>query len=281
LLISVAFNDARPRTTGRRALSYLAMVAALAGCAAPLPAKAIAPQSAEPVVQPVAQIGYRISARYPHDITAFTQGLFWRDGLLFESTGLKGQSRIVVREAKTGKLIRQRRLDPRIFGEGIAPAGDRLVSLTWMDERGFIWLLDDFAPLGAFSYEGEGWGLAATPTELVMSDGSATLRFLDPDTLAVKRLLAVTLDGAPMFELNELEWVDGVIYANVWRSDLIVRIDPASGRVTGTIDISALTVEAGGDMSVKTPNGIAWDPVAKQLLVTGKLWPTVFALTLD
>lgn len=262
-------------------MSDLALVAALTGCAAPLPAETAAPPSAEPAAIPVAQIGYRIAARYPHDVTAFTQGLFWRDGLLFESTGLEGRSRLIAREAKTGKLIRQRQLDPQIFGEGIAPAGDRLVSLTWKGGRGFIWSLADFAPLGAFSYEGEGWGLAATPTELVMSDGTATLRFLDTDTLAVKRLLAVTLDGAPLTQLNELEWVEGAIYANVWQSDLIVRIDPASGRVTGIIDIAPLTAEAGGDMSIKTPNGIAWDPVAKQLLITGKLWPTVFALTLD
>lgn len=262
-------------------MSYLALATMLAGCAAPSPAETIATPSKEPAARPVAQIGYRIAARYPHDVTAFTEGLFWRDGLLFESTGLEGHSRIVAREARTGKLVRQRQLDPRVFGEGIAPAGNRLISLTWTGQRGFIWSLDDFAPLGTFSYEGEGWGLAATPRDLVMSDGSDTLRFLDSNSLAVTRRLAVTLDGAPLTQLNELEWVDGVIYANVWRSDLIVRIDPASGRVTGIIDVAALTAEVGGDMSVKTPNGIAWDPVAKQLLVTGKLWPTIFALTLD
>lgn len=262
-------------------MSYLAFAAALAGCAVPSPAESVAQPSAQPAAKPVAQIGYRIAARYPHDVTAFTEGLFWRDGLLFESTGLEGHSRIVAREARTGRLVRQRELDPRIFGEGIAPAGNRLISLTWMGGQGFIWSLDDFTPLGTFSYEGEGWGLAATPTDLVMSDGSETLRFLDPESLTTKRLLTVTLDGAPLTRLNELEWVDGVIYANVWQSDLIVRIDPATGRVTGTIDIAPLTAEAGGDMSVKTPNGIAWDPVAKQLLVTGKLWPTIFALTLD
>lgn len=262
-------------------MSFLALAGALAGCSAPLPTGSVAAPSAESGTTPVAPIAYRIAARYPHDVTAFTQGLFWHDGLLFESTGLEGRSEIVARVAATGQRVRQRRIDPSLFGEGIAPTGKRLVSLTWKGGRGFIWSLDDFAPLGEFAYKGEGWGLAATPSGLVKSDGSDTLRFLDADSLAVTRTLKVTFDGAPITLLNELEWVDDAIFANIWTTNTIVRIDPASGWVTGFIDIAALTAEAGGDMAVRTPNGIAWDPVAKQLLVTGKLWPTVFALKLE
>ena len=223
-------------------------------------------------------IAYRIAAEYPHDTAAFTQGLVFAGGALYESTGLRGRSSLRKVEPATGRIVRKRRLPERLFGEGLALVGDLLYQLTWTSGRAFVVRLGDFSSVREHRYAGEGWGLAYDGTHLVMSDGSATLRFRDPATFRVEREVEVR-DGARLVAfLNELEVAGGAVYANVWQHDRVARIDPASGAVTGWIDLSPLAARERGAGEVDVANGIAWD--GRRLLVTGKLWRTVYGLEL-
>ena len=227
---------------------------------------------------PVPVTEARVIARLPHDPTAFTEGFFVRDGAFWESTGEIGHSSIREVDPATGAVKREVQVPPPYFGEGIASVGDEIVSLTWQHHVGFRWRAKDLKQVGRFSYAGEGWSLASDGKMLVMSDGTSTLRRLDPKTLAVTGTIAVTLRGQPVEALNELEIVDGEILANVWHTASIVRIDPASGRVIGVIDLSALVREVDRADPEGVANGIAWDAAHRKLYVTGKLWPTVFEI---
>lgn len=215
---------------------------------------------------------------YPHDPAAFTEGLFLADGALYESTGLEGQSEIRKVDLKTGKVLERRILDRPYFGEGIVNWGDRLVSLTWRHRRGFVWTLKDFKPIGDFRYEGEGWGLTQDGHSLIMSDGSDQLRFLDPDTLGEQRRINVTWQGRPLDRLNELEWVKGEIWANIWYDTRIARIDPATGKVIDFLDVAPLLKAAKVTDREAVANGIAYDAKADRLFVTGKNWPKLFEI---
>lgn len=224
-------------------------------------------------------ISYRVVETWPHDPGAFTQGLLLHDGRLYESTGLHGRSTLREVEMATGRVMRSVSLPVDEFGEGLALAGDRLVQLTWQSGVAHVWDLKSFTRVAEWSYDGEGWGLTFDGRELVQSDGSARLTFRDPRSFASVRTLDVRRAGAPQFYLNELEWIDGAIWANVWQSDEIVRIDPAGGEVTGVLDLAGLLPDAerrGADVL----NGIAWDGATRRLLVTGKQWPKLFALEL-
>lgn len=221
--------------------------------------------------------GYRVVAAYPHDPEAFTQGLAFRDGLLYEGTGLYGRSEIRETVLETGEVIRSRGLPPSLFGEGIALIDDELLQLTWRSGVGLVWDLESFTVVGAFSYPTEGWGITADGQRLIMSDGSSTLRFLDPETFEVTGSLEVEADGKPLLGLNELEWVDGLIYANVWKADEIAIISPGSGRVVDWIDLAGLLSEEERERG-DVLNGIAYDPASGRLFVTGKLWPWVFEI---
>jgi glutamine cyclotransferase len=223
---------------------------------------------------------YEVVARHPHDPQAFTQGLLYRDGALYESTGLQGRSSLRKVELATGKVLRQHDVDAAHFAEGLTDWDDRLVQLTWQSGIGFVYALDDFEPLREFEYSGEGWGLARDERRLIMSDGSAQLRFLDPQTLAQTGQLAVTYEGRPLRGLNELEMVGDRLYANVWPSDWIVMIDPATGAVTGRVDLTGLLPAQERARGVDVLNGIAWDAAGKRLFVTGKLWPALFEIRL-
>jgi glutamine cyclotransferase len=229
---------------------------------------------APPTVQ-----GFTLVRSYSHDPGAFTEGLFYRDGRLFESTGLTGRSTIREVRLEDGRVVRSIALAPSLFGEGIVDWKRQIVSLTWETGIGFRWDRASFRKLGEFHYPGEGWGLTRNARELVMSDGTPVLRFLDPETFAVRRRLTVTEGGVPLANLNELEWVKGEILANVWHSDSIVRIDPATGRVIARIDLSALGAfpNRGEEDSL---NGIAWDPARERLFVTGKNWPRLYEIRL-
>jgi len=218
--------------------------------------------------------------RYPHDTAAFTEGLFLLDGALWESTGRPGQSDIRQVRLKDGKVLRSVRLEPQYFGEGIVNWGGDIVSLTWRHHVGWRWSRKKLKRLSSFSYSGEGWALTQDGTSIIMSDGTDALRFLDPVTLAETRRIAVTWNGAPVRNLNELEYVRGEILANVWMTDRIARIDPASGKVIDWIDLSALAREVNAPDSDAVLNGIAYDAANDRLLVTGKNWPTLFAITL-
>ena len=224
---------------------------------------------------------YTVVNAYPHDPGAFTEGLLYRDGYLYESTGLEGASSVRKVELKTGKVVSGVKLPADIFGEGISDWGDKLVGLTWKTQVGFVLDIDGFALKGRFDYPGEGWGLTHNATELIMSDGTAELRVLDPNTLHETRRIQVTAEGRPVDQLNELEWVEGEIYANIWQTDRIARIDPKTGHVTGWIDLAGLLPEkerAGRQVDVL--NGIAYDAATKRLFVTGKLWPKLYEIRL-
>ena len=216
--------------------------------------------------------------RFPHDRSLFTEGLLIHDGFLYESSGQVGRSSIRKIVLATGKVVRKANVPAPYFGEGIVIWGKQLLSLTWQHHKGFRWSLDGFRQLGSFSYPGEGWALTTDGKSIIMSDGTDQLRFLDPVTLAEKRRVRVTLNGSPLPQLNELEYVDGEVLANVWHTDFIARIDPASGRVVGLIDLTALTRAANVADPEGVANGIAWDAAKRKLYVTGKLWPVLFEI---
>lgn len=218
---------------------------------------------------------------YPHDRGAFTEGLFWRGGRLFESTGLTGRSSLREVRLADGRVLRRRDLPPSVFGEGIVAWKSRLIALEYKTGRGTTWSIAGFRPLGSFRYRGEGWGLTADRRRLIMSDGTSRLRFLNPVTLAQTGSVEVRADGRPVAMLNELEWIDGEVWANVWQTDRIARIDPATGRVKGWIDLAGLlpaATRAGGEVDVL--NGIAWDAARRRIFVTGKLWPALYEIRL-
>lgn len=217
---------------------------------------------------------------FPHDPAAFTEGLFYAGGRLFESTGMEGQS--VIREVRLadGGVVHQVTLPPDLFGEGIVAHGGRLVSVTWRTGQGFLWSFPGLKPLGRFSYPGEGWGMTDDGRHLLLSDGTPDLRLLDPVSLTEVGRLRVTAEGAPVQNLNELEWVKGEILANIWLTDRIARIDPRSGHVTGWIDLSGLPRPRTGNAGDAVANGIAWDKAGNRLFVTGKNWPRLYQIRL-
>lgn len=226
----------------------------------------------------LADTPWKLVATYPHDASAFTEGLFVHDGALYESTGLEGQSDIRKVRLKDGKVIQRRTLGTRYFGEGIVNWGDRIISLTWRHGQGFVWNLKDFAPVGSFRYDGEGWGMTQDGRSLIMSDGTAQLRFLDPVKLTEQRRITVTWNGRAVERLNELEYVRGEIWANIWYETKIARIDPATGAVIDWIDIGALRKAAGVSDTEAVANGIAYDAGKDRIFVTGKNWPKLFEI---
>ena len=220
----------------------------------------------------------QVVATLPHDDGAFTEGLFYRDGYFWESTGKVGQSTIRKVDPATGRVLKRATVPPPYFGEGIVAVGQQLVSLTWSQGVGFRWSIDTLRRTGSFGYRGEGWALTSDGTSIIMSDGTASLRFLDPVMLKERSRLHVTADGIAVDQLNELEYVDGEILANVWRTNRIARIDPTTGRVIGWIDVSALSAAVHLDDPDAVANGIAWDKAHRRLFVTGKYWPTIFEI---
>ena len=228
---------------------------------------------AEPPV--VEELKVEILAEFPHDPQAFTQGLVFDGGVFYESTGLYGRSSVREVDAASGRVIRQRMLDPSLFGEGLALVGDRLIGLTWHAGVAQVFELSALEIVDRFDYRGEGWGLAYDGERLIMSDGSDTLTFRDPRTFQVLSTRKVLEGRRPVAKLNELEFAEGQIYANVWSTDRIVRIDPQSGQVTARIDASGL-LPPDVQRQVDVLNGIAYDPVSKTFWITGKFWPKMF-----
>ena len=247
--------------------ALIAALLALPACAA-----------SEPREAPV--YTYRVVKAYPHDPTAFTEGLFFMDGKLYESTGLNRQSTIREVRLEDGKVLRSVSIAPQYFGEGIVDWGADIVSLTWQGGTGFRWNRADFRPKGQWSYSGEGWGLTRDGKQIWMSDGTAQLRTLDPATLKETKRIDVTGDGQPVERLNELEWVKGEIFANVWMSTRIARIDPRSGRVKSWIDLSDLVAENMNGDPDAVLNGIAYDAAKDRLFVTGKNWSKLYEIAL-
>jgi glutaminyl-peptide cyclotransferase len=223
---------------------------------------------------------FQVVRTFPHDTNAFTQGLAYRAGFLYEGTGLKGRSSLRKVRLETGEVLQRVDLAPEFFGEGITIIRNEVVQLTWQSQTGFVYNLSDFRLLRRFSYSGEGWGLATNGQDIFMSDGTAAIRVLDGATLAEKRRFTVRDRSKSIDQLNELEFVDGEIFANVWQTDHIARISPQDGEVIGWIDLTGLLspvyrLDAGAVL-----NGIAYDPNRKRLFVTGKLWPNIFEIRL-
>ena len=255
-------------------------LAVLLLCAVPLSAQPAA-EMPVPVEAAVPVESAVIVQRFPHDPRAFTEGLFIDRGELFESTGMAGRSSVRRVALKTGKVLASVAIPPPYFGEGIAPWKGQVLSLTWQDGVGFRWDRKTLRKLGSFRYSGEGWSLTSTGTELVMSDGTSQLRFIDPATFAVRRTLKVTFKGRPLNQINELEWVGGQVLANIWMTDSVVRIDPASGKVVGVIDLSVLHRDAAAFGNDQVANGIAWDARTRKLYLTGKEWPWLYEVRLE
>jgi len=227
--------------------------------------------------QPAPVFGIRVVATYPHDPGAFTQGLVFADGELFESTGLEGESSLRRVALATGRVLQQAAVPRPHFAEGLALVGDALVQLTWRSHVGFVYDRRTFAKRRTFSYPTEGWGIAYDGrSRLVMSDGSDQLFFLDPKSFAVTRTVRVQDAGAPVSGLNELEWVDGEIWANVWTTDRIVQISPVTGTVTAWIALDTLWPASRRTPDADVLNGIAYDPARRRIFVTGKKWPTLY-----
>jgi glutamine cyclotransferase len=249
-------------------------LAVACGASSPAPPEA---RAASAVAEPaVAQYGYEIVRSHPHDPAAFTQGLTIADGQLYEGTGLYGQSSLRRVDLTTGAALQQIALDGRYFGEGVAVVGDRIVQLTYQTGVGFVYDRTTFAKQKEFTYSGEGWGLTYDGQRLIMSDGSDTLRFWNPDTLAEVGRLRVRDGDRAIDRINELEYVDGAIYANIWQEERIARIDPKTGVVNAWIDMSNLLTATERSRGVDVLNGIAHDPKTGHFLITGKLWPWVF-----
>lgn len=226
---------------------------------------------------------YTVINTYPHDPNAFTQGLVYLDGIFYEGTGLYGRSSLRKVALDTGQVLQQHDLDETFFGEGIAVLGDEIYQLTWQNGVGFIYDRETFAEKRRFSYTTEGWGLTHDGEHLIMSDGTPIIYFRDPATLEEVRRITVTVSGEPVMRLNELEYIDGKILANVWQTDYMLRIDPATGVVDGIYDFTGLLAQAPPSTSTTAPdvlNGVAYDRENDRFFVTGKLWPALFEVEL-
>lgn len=224
------------------------------------------------------QLSYEVVNSYPHDPDAYLQGLVWYDNGFYESTGLHGRSTLRRVEFPSGRILKSISLDADLFGEGLALVGDRLVQLTWQAHRGFVYERESFKLIREFTYNSEGWGLAFDGKNLILSDGSNTLTYLDAETYQPVRRLQVTMNGRPVTELNELEFIDGEIWSNVWQTDLIVIIDPSTGQVKSFLNLKGILASSARSGSDAVLNGIAYDSDRKRIFVGGKLWPRLFEI---
>ena len=262
----------------QRVVVALGVCVALIGFLAPRPARGAAPEGAGGAARSIA---FTVLGELPHDSQAFTQGLVFSGGVFYESTGLNGRSSVRKVDPRTGRASARFDLEPQYFGEGLALVQGRLIQLTWQSGKAMVYDPATLRRVAELPYDAEGWGLTGTPKGLLASDGSATLTWRDPATLSPTGTLAVTDNGRAVSQLNELEWVEGRILANIWHEDRIAVIAPATGVVEGWIDCTALRVRLGPRDGEAVLNGIAYDPAAKILYVTGKLWPKIFQLRLE
>jgi len=222
---------------------------------------------------------FKVIHTYPHDADAFTQGLIYQDGHLYESTGLNGKSSVRIVDLSSGRVLKQYDLAEKYFGEGLTSWGNDLIQLTWRAELGFVYDRATLAWKKSFAYKGEGWGLTHDDQQLILSDGTPMLRFLDPKSFAEKKKITVTDEkGQPVANLNELEYIRGEVYANIWQTDEIIRISPQTGKVLGRIDLTGLLDKSQLASSDAVLNGIAYDAKTDRLFVTGKLWPKLFEI---
>lgn len=228
----------------------------------------------------VQRYGYQVVNTYPHEINSFTQGLLYHQGFLFEGTGKKGLSSLSKIKLEDAEVVMSKRLSNRHFGEGIEIVDDKIFQLTWQAHIVFVYEKDSFEPIATHYNATEGWGLAYNGEQLILSDGTASLQFMDPETFVPVRKVEVTLNGNPINMLNELEYINGEVWANVWQTDFILRIDPATGRVNSIVDLTGLSELTERGSSEAVLNGIAWDAEQQRLFVTGKHWSNLFEIEL-
>ena len=222
---------------------------------------------------------YEVVNTFKHDSKAFTQGLVYKDGFLYETTGQKGESTLRKIELDTGKILQKHDLPDDIFGEGMTILGDKIYQVSWQDRKGFVYNLNDFSVEKEFTYSGEGWGLTNDGTNLILSDGTHVIRFMNPETFRTERTIVVmNEDGKPLMDINELEYVKGEIWANIWHLDKIARIDPASGKLLGWINMEGISPDDQRRDSENTLNGIAYDQSSDRIFVTGKKWKKLFEI---
>ena len=255
---------------------YWAITAAVAAMLIVIPLIYLALNSQQTPTNP-ARYTYRIVNVFPHNTSSFTEGLVFENGFLFEGTGLYGSSTLQKVELKTGKTVQLRNLSDEYFGEGITILGDRIIQLTWLSYKGFVYDKGTFALLSEFNYSSEGWGITNDGARLIMSDGSATLSFLDPETFEITRQVQVLDAGAPVTMLNELEFINGDVYANIWQENRIAVIDIETGQVKAWINLEGLYTPETFDAE-NVLNGIAYDPGEDRLFVTGKRWAELFEI---
>lgn len=235
--------------------------------------------SVRPIPLPPAPLyGYRVVRTIPHDIGAFTQGLLYRDGVFYESTGIEGESSLRKVDAESGQVLKKVNVPRPHFAEGMTILGGKIYQITWRSQTCLVYDSATLEKTGEHFYQGEGWGLTDDGATLIMSDGSSRLKFIDPAGFVVRSTITVTDQGRPVEALNELEWVEGEIWANIWQSDRIARIDPATGKVTGWIDLTGILPAPLRREGTDVLNGIAYDPATKRIFVTGKLWPSLFEI---
>lgn len=269
-------NAATFRSTIDRIVVVFSMLLTALACAHVTAAPPLMSEDARPPTV----LAYEVVTSWPHDRGAFTQGLVYRDGYLYESTGLNGRSSLRKVALETGEVVQHATVEKQYFAEGLTDWKDQLIQITWQSRLGFTYNLKSFKPSGQFNYSGEGWGITHDGKRLILSDGTSTLRYLDAQTYLPIGKLEVTYQGKPLANLNELEFVRGRIFANVWQSNSIVVIDPANGRVSAQIDLPGLLTAEERSSGVDVLNGIAYDAKRDRLFVTGKLWPKVFEIKL-
>ncbi|WP_018614470.1 glutaminyl-peptide cyclotransferase [Segetibacter koreensis] len=235
-------------------------------------------------VAPPANISYNIVATYPHDTSSFTQGLIWQNNTLYEGTGLEGHSRLMTVNLKNGKASQSVALDPSIFGEGITILNNKIYQLTWQNHKVYVYDAKTLKKLKELTWEHDGWGLTNNGTDLIASTGESNLYIVDPETFKIKRIIGVSDNTGPVGNLNELEYVNGAIYANIYLTDYIIKIDPANGHILGKIDLSGLLTKAGKNVDTDEGyvlNGIAYDSAKKSMYITGKKWPLIFEMKVN
>ena len=239
--------------------------------------------SANTIALPV-NINYNIIASYPHDTASYTQGLIWQNNSLFEGTGLEGQSKLMKIDIKNGKAVQSISLDPTVFGEGITILNDKIYELTWVSHVVYVYDAKTFKKIKEFAWDHEGWGVTHNGKELIVSTGDSNLYFVDPETFKLLRIVGVTDNNGPVGNLNELEYVGGYVYSNVYLTDMIVKIDPSNGHVIGKLDLTGLLEKSGKQVNKQEGyvlNGIAYDSAKNSLYITGKKWPLLYEMKVN
>jgi glutamine cyclotransferase len=235
------------------------------------------------VIAPPPSINYNIVASYPHDTSSYTQGLIWNNNSIYEGTGLEGHSKLMKVDLKNGKVENAVTLDPSVFGEGITVLNDKIYQLTWQSHKVYVYDAKTFRKIKEFSWNLEGWGITHNEKELIISTGDSNLYFVNPETFKLLRIVGVTNNNGPQGNLNELEYINGAVFANIYLTDYIIRIDPATGHITGKMDLTGLLEKSGQHVNKEEGyvlNGIAYDSVKNSLYITGKKWPLLYEMKL-